>query len=146
MPSGCILLVRSITSLLRIASWGVEVGRGQAIEIPHRVEGGLLFKAIDARAGVQDQFGDEMIGRRRRARHAHVRKWIRRNGLRLERDAESTSRSPAQRKGMLGGAGLGNVDDYAKILAVVAGFQGLAAVAAGRKKDVRRDSSCRPQW
>ena len=39
---------------------------------------------------------------------------------------------------MFGGTGLGNVDDHVKILAIVAGFKGLSAIAARRKKHVHR--------
>ena len=63
---------------------GSEVGGGQAVEIPHRVEGGLFFKAIHARAGMQNQLGDQMIGWGRRTRHAHACEWIRRDGCVLK--------------------------------------------------------------
>ena len=37
---------------------GGNVGRGEAVEIRHRIEGGLLFEAVDPRTGMQHQFGN----------------------------------------------------------------------------------------
>ena len=88
-PSLAIFEVRSTTSLLRTASAGATAGVPMSERPGQRHEGRLLLEPGHARAGVQHELGDLVLGRGRRKREVDLHR----------RRAAAASRTPPGRSG-----------------------------------------------